>query len=144
MNEHTFTSAFKKKLPANIFWWKINDNFAGGVPDVFLEGPERDLWVEFKFIKALPKRPDTLIDLTNQKYLSKLQQLWLKRRHDKRQDTLVCVGCPQGVALFWGTSWDKPITAEAFHDILHTNIPNSIIDIAHFCNKIPIPIGNKG
>tara|TARA_B110000116_G_scaffold45548_1_gene37797 strand:- start:6107 stop:6538 length:432 start_codon:yes stop_codon:yes gene_type:complete len=137
MNEHTFTAAFRKKLPADIYWWKINDNFAGGVPDAFLEGTNRDLWIEFKYIKALPKRPDTLIDLTNQKYLSKLQQKWLKRREAKRGDTLVCVGCPQGVALFWENSWDTPMPAKAFHAMCHPNIENSIIDIAHFCNKIP-------
>ena len=138
MNEHTFTASFKKKLPDSIFWWKINDNFAGGVPDVFLEGEYCDLWIEFKYIKTLPKRPDTLIDLTNQKYLSKLQQKWLTRRQERRGDTLVCVGCPQGVALFWGTSWKTPIATETFRELLHTDIPNSIIAIDHFCNKIPL------
>jgi hypothetical protein len=101
-------------LPSDTFHWKINDNFAGGVPDLFIEGPETDLWVEVKYLKNIPKRPSTVIDLTNHsKYLSKLQQQWLKRRYARRGDCGVLLGMHGGVVWFPGISWENPVsTAE--------------------------------
>ena len=78
MNEHSFVASIHrilKKHPVHI--WKINDQYAGGVPDAFYEGVNSDLWVEYKYIPKLPKRSTTKIDLTSPKMLSMNQQLWM-------------------------------------------------------------------
>ena len=49
MDEHGFSRNIKRHLVSRkLFSWKINDGFAGGVPDFFIEGPEHDAWVEVK------------------------------------------------------------------------------------------------
>ena len=90
--------------------WKIHDSFAGGVPDSYIEGPKSDLWIEYKWCN-LPKRDTTLIDLANpNQYLSRLQQEWLRRRHNLgRNDACVVLGHEKGVNIFLGLSWETPI-----------------------------------
>ena len=113
MNEHKYTQAITSRLPKDQYRWKINDPYQGGVPDLFYEGLKRDLWIEVKFIKPFPKRDTTLIDLTDPKrYLSKLQQLWLTRRHSLRQDAYVLVGCEHGGVLLSGHEWQTPISGK--------------------------------
>ena len=48
--------------------------------------------MEVKYLKALPKRDTTLIDLTSPKFLSALQILWLRRRWERRKDAFVLLG----------------------------------------------------
>lgn|GEM_PF-2075823 len=116
VNEHSFVQSVHRQLKkhSDIFLWKINDRFAGGTPDAFIEGPKGDLWVEYKFLKPFPKRDDTLIDLTQVKYLSKNQQHWLKRRERIRKDTLVVVGSDHGSCVFFENEWESPLTAGEF------------------------------
>lgn len=66
MIESQYTANVHKRLPKHIKAWKVNDNYAGGVPDAFYRNNDtsvetRPLWVEYKFIKALPKRDSTRI-----------------------------------------------------------------------------------
>lgn len=84
---------------------------------MFLEGAKKDLWVEWKFIKPFPKKDTTLIDLTNTKYLSALQQKWLIRRQRIRGDVAVVAGSEYGGVVFFGLDWQRPITAGQFRDI---------------------------
>lgn len=78
MNEHSFIRALHKKLDKRVFIWKINDNYAGGVPDTFyrfkdpVEG-QKPLWVEYKYLKELPKRLTTVVKPD----FSALQIKWL-------------------------------------------------------------------
>lgn len=85
MNEHTWIKQFHKLLPKELLIWKINDNFQGGVPDAYYAGPYGDVWVEYKYIHRLPKRPDSLID----EYPSVLQQKWLEKLNSCGKSTLV-------------------------------------------------------
>ena len=39
--------------------WKINDSSTAGKPDCYYCGPTDDLWAEYKYLKALPKRDTT-------------------------------------------------------------------------------------
>jgi hypothetical protein len=92
MIESGYTTAVHGKLPDNMFHWKINDNFAGGVPDAFYmlqgEPASQSLWVEYKFIKALPKRGTTLIVAD----LSPQQVIWLQRLEDSGKLVRIVVG----------------------------------------------------
>lgn len=118
MNEHGYSQKLRKAVLAKgvVFHWKINDPYAGGVPDHFIEGPTRDLWLESKHLKELPKRGTTEINLCNEKrFLSKLQQEWLRRRSDKRGDAAVLVTCDNGTAaLFTDREWEISYTADEF------------------------------
>ncbi len=118
MNEHGASAKLRKQLLAKgvVFHWKIHDPYAGGVPDHFIEGDNRDLWVESKHLKMLPKRGSTIIDLCNEsKFLSRLQQDWLARRSKKRNDCAVLVTCDDGTAaLFLNRDWEKPFTTDEF------------------------------
>jgi len=114
-NEHSYIRLVHKYFDKETYRWKICDDYEGGVPDCFYEGDLSDLWVEYKYIKPFPKRHTTMIDLSNPKYyLSKLQQLWLTRRENRRHDTAVIAGSEHGGVIFWGDSWKTPITAEDF------------------------------
>lgn len=118
MNEHGASQKLRKQLLAKglVFHWKINDPYAGGVPDHFIEGKTRDLWLESKHIKELPKRDCTKINLCNEKrFLSKLQQEWLKRRSDTRKDAAVLVTCDDGTAaLLTNREWEIVYTTNEF------------------------------
>ena len=78
MIESQFTSNIHHKLAPDVYKWKIADQFASGVPDAFYRvvgNPlASHLWVEYKFIKALPKRATTRI-VPN---LSPTQIRWLE------------------------------------------------------------------
>lgn len=122
MNEHSFAQKLKRlSLKANpeLHWWKINDQFAGGVPDIYIEGEKGELWVELKFRKELPKRPTTLITVKDS--LSTLQQLWLTRRENRFQDTLVILGMDEGCILFPGKNWSYSLSQK---DAVKLTIPH--------------------
>lgn len=111
MIEAQYTSKVHERLPQDVYHWKINDSFEGGVPDAMymhapVDGEDPSgitLWVEYKLIKALPVR-DTTIVIPN---LSKLQEVWLKRAERAGHKALVVVGverkligrCSAGVVL---------------------------------------------
>lgn len=69
MNESTFTQAVNKRLSADVYPWKIRDDYQRGVPDSFYiasrlakrDHQSNTLFVEYKYLKALPKRETTLI-----------------------------------------------------------------------------------
>jgi hypothetical protein len=92
MIESQYTTALHKKLAPHIYKWKVNDNFAGGVPDAFYrttrETNARPLWVEYKFLKKLPARGDTRI-VPN---LSAQQLIWLEQAVSSGEQALVIVG----------------------------------------------------
>ena len=73
MNEHGFVRSVHRQLSPDVFVWKINDKYAGGVPDAFYAGPARCLFIEYKYVK-LPKRDTTLVKTS----LSEQQKLWLQ------------------------------------------------------------------
>jgi hypothetical protein len=92
MNESDYTQAVHKRLPAEVFRWKVRDDYQGGVPDAFyrrLDGQSGSpLWIEYKYLKDLPKRDTTLI-VPN---LSELQHLWLRRAAMAGEQVRVIVG----------------------------------------------------
>lgn len=117
MDENSFSAALGRDLrkAGASLSWKINDRFAGGTPDMFIEGARRDLWLENKWLKPIPKRESTLIDLCHpEKYLSYKQQDWLKRRHHARGDTAVVLASEAGCLLFPGLDWQTPFTTGHF------------------------------
>ena len=106
MNEHGFIKSVHRSLPTSLYAWKINDKFAGGVPDAFYAGPAGNLFVEYKFMKSLPKRDNTELRLG----LSPQQVLWLNKYHDMNHKVAVIVGCENTALILTNKSWTKPLT----------------------------------
>ena len=75
MNEHGFIKSIHRYLHPNVHSWKIHDTYTGGVPDAMYSGPAGILFVEYKYVKNLPKRATTPIKHS----LSALQLQWLER-----------------------------------------------------------------
>tara|TARA_R100001460_G_scaffold5433_1_gene15112 strand:- start:10788 stop:11213 length:426 start_codon:yes stop_codon:yes gene_type:complete len=108
MNEHGFVRSVHRKLSSDVFVWKINDKFAGGVPDAFYAGAARYLFIEYKYIK-LPKRSSTPIKTG----LSAQQKLWLNKMLGMDKQVAVIIGSCSG-SLILRQDWDRPIPAELF------------------------------
>ena len=75
MNEHSFIRSIHRYLHPDVHSWKIHDTFTGGVPDAMYSGPMGLLFVEYKYVKALPAKDSTTIKHS----LSALQLQWLER-----------------------------------------------------------------
>ena len=75
MNEHSFIKSIHRYLHPEVHSWKIHDTYTGGVPDAMYSGPKGLLFVEYKYVKSLPKRDTTTIKHS----LSALQLQWLER-----------------------------------------------------------------
>ena len=118
--ENTFIGSVHKHLPAGIYRMKNHNQYNGGIADVWYSGV-RDLWVEYKFI-VVPKRPDTVIDLTTGKNpaISYLQQEWLRSRHEEGRSVGVIVGSKDGGVWFPGLTWDATYPAKKFLFLLQT------------------------
>lgn len=112
MIESGYTASVHRKLDQEIYHWKVNDNYAGGVPDAFYRlknVDSRHLWIEYKFIKNLPIRESTVVVPT----LSALQREWLEQAHNAGEQAIVVVGVErvrghrfaQGFVLEYG-EWD--------------------------------------
>ncbi|WP_075881495.1 hypothetical protein [Vreelandella massiliensis] len=111
MNEHGFIRSVHRKLPAGIYRWKINDNFEGGVADAYYSGNKGDLWIEYKYLKALPKRGSTPIRTT----LSAQQQLWLADRYREGRRVALVIGSSTGcLVLTTPDEWNRDLTRDDF------------------------------
>jgi hypothetical protein len=95
MNEHTFARRLSKALrDQGLYVWKINANFAGGVPDMWVSGPQGDMWLELKWGR-MPIRNRTTINLG----LSQQQYMWLHKRHLQGVRVAVVWACPDGILV---------------------------------------------
>lgn len=110
MNEHSFIRAVHARLPPEVFRWKIHDTFAGGVPDAFYAGPASTLFVEYKYVKALPKRDTSPIRTS----LTTQQIHWLNRLHDFNQPVAVVVGCEDQATVLLDKTWNSEILRKDF------------------------------
>jgi hypothetical protein len=108
MTENTFWQSLKRALGPRVYSLKLNVRFIAGVPDVWLSGSERDLWLELKYLQTLPP----VVDPT--KLLTVLQQEWLKGRWAEGRHVGVLIGSSSGHLLFPGLSWEQPISREQF------------------------------
>lgn len=97
-------------LPKEVYRWKIHDKFTGGVPDAYYEGPKGFLWVEYKYIKTLPKRASTPIKIG----LSALQTQWLNRADDNGIPCIVVVGSDKHCLVLRNKRWTYPISTDYY------------------------------
>lgn len=86
--EAQFRQSVHKLLPKHVYRVGMTNEYAGGIPDTYYDGPKTDFWIEWKYLPELPKRDSTIIDLMKQgtPCLSKLQDEWLERRYENSKD----------------------------------------------------------
>lgn len=118
--ENTFIASVHKHLPAEVYRMKNNNQYNGGIADVWYSG-RLDLWVEYKFI-TLPARDGTVVDLISGKNpaISALQQNWLRARSAEGRAVGVIVGCKAGGVWLPGVSWDGIYTVAFYKANLQT------------------------
>jgi len=101
LNESGFTSAVNKKLPSEIYVWKVSDRFSAGVPDCYYSSAKKDMWIEYKYYpKGLPKNVTP--------NLSELQKRWLNARYDEGRTVFVVVGSPTDCLIYEDKEWMGP------------------------------------
>jgi len=112
MDEHGFIRSVHRHLPKKgITVWKINDNFRGGVPDAYYSGPKGDIWIEYKYLRQVPKRAGTLIVPS----LRPQQIKWLEKEHSFGRQVYCIVGCKSGGHVFEYPDWVNGIPTEFFN-----------------------------
>lgn len=110
MLETNYWQAFRKHLVPRVYAWKIAASFVKGIPDWWGSGVHQDLWVENKRIFQDGELP-AFLDLTDEdKYLSALQQLWLRRRHREGRNVGVIVFSKKGHIYLPGVDFLNPIS----------------------------------
>ena len=126
MNEHSFVKAVHRKLPPEVYKWKIHDTYTGGVPDAMYAGPAGLLFVEYKYLKSLPKKPTTPIKTG----LSELQVSWLERMLLYNVLVLVIIGSPSG-AVVLTKDFLRTLTLSTFDATLSASeCADRIVDLA--------------
>jgi len=93
---------------------KNHNEYNSGIADCWYSG-RTDLWIEYKFI-AVPKRPDTVVDLVGGKNppISPLQRDWLMERHSEGRNVWVVVGSKEGGVVYRNMTWELSLTAAQF------------------------------
>ena len=127
MNEHSFVKAVHRKLPSDVYRWKIHDTFTGGVPDAMYAGPAGLVFAEYKYLKTLPKKPTTPI----KKGLTPHQIQWLERRSLYNILVLAIIGSPLGGVVLT-ESFGANLTLQDFdHAMLIKDVAGVIYELTH-------------
>lgn len=95
MREKEFINKVHKHLPKQIYSWKINDAYHGGVPDAFYSGPQGHCFIEYKYVSTLPKKEESKIEIN----LSVQQRIWLTQQKKNNIFTYVVLGTPDLVYI---------------------------------------------
>lgn len=112
MTEHAYIRSIHRLLAKHaphVYVWKINDNYQGGVADAYYSS-RLDMWIEYKYLKTLPKRPTTVIKID----LSQLQRDWLSGRMAQGRKVAVVIGSTVGSVILPDLEWQRSITAADF------------------------------
>lgn len=91
VKEKEFINKVHKHLPKEIYRWKINDAYHGGVPDAFYSGPQGHCFIEYKYINTLPKKDESKIEIN----LSSQQKIWLTQQKKNNIFTYAVIGTPE-------------------------------------------------
>jgi len=110
VREKEFITKVHKKLPKEIYRWKINDAYHGGVADTFYSGPKDHCFVEYKYKDTLPIKDSSFIKID----LSVQQRIWLKLQANHNIHTYVVLGSRDQVYVTQDFDKEK-ITVKEFN-----------------------------
>ena len=88
VREKEFINKVHKNLSKEIYRWKINDPYHGGVPDAFYSGPKDHCFIEYKYKESLPVKETSFIKIE----LSTQQRIWLKRQAENNINVYAVLG----------------------------------------------------
>lgn len=116
--ENQFIARVHKSLKRWQTYHEKNHNvYRAGTPDVFYSGSRSYLWVEYKYLVAIPVRKNTPVKPA----LSDQQLRWLQNRSLEGRNVAVIIGCSEGgVALFTYEEWRNGLFVDAFRSRLRT------------------------
>jgi hypothetical protein len=80
------------------------------VPDVYYEGTKGILWIEYKYLKTLPKKDTTSI----KSGLSELQTQWLNRAIKHGQPAAVVIGHEGTCNILNNKQWTVPLNKQQY------------------------------
>lgn len=109
MRESQYTSNVNKGFPESVYVVKLSLRFTSGVPDCWYSGPGGDLWVEFKWYRKMPHTLNLTVGKAPK--LSRLQQHWLRSRHQEGRNVAVVVGSPEGSVILTDLEWTGPVVS---------------------------------
>ena len=112
MQERHFINKIHQRLPSNIYKWKINDAYHGGVPDCFYSGTQGLCFVEYKYKKELPKRNNTYIKFN----LTTQQCAWLISRRKEGVPVFVALGVGKSIVFTQNFEMVNSLTKSEFID----------------------------
>lgn len=93
--ETNFIKKIHRRLSREVYREKMANPYRGGTPDVYYEGPQGVLWVEYKYwqtVKRIFKPKDVV---------SPLQWLWIQRAHDNNVNIVTIVGYRDGGVIIY-------------------------------------------
>jgi len=102
-------------LPKRVYSEKMANPYRGGTPDMYYEGDEDAIWIEYKFTPTIPIRQHTL-------KLSDLQQKWLLRCEGNGRSCAVVLGWKtpanrfEGALILKPSMWVEPIPGTFFEE----------------------------
>ena len=110
--ETTFTNRVHRALPPVKFFHreKMHNPYRGGTADYWYSGKTADLWIEYKYLSALPVRDSTIINAD----LSELQQEWLNGRYAESRNVWVVIDHPKGAVVLNNLRWNESISTAEF------------------------------
>jgi len=114
--ETTFIAAVNNHIPKSVYRMKNNNQYTGGIADVWYSGRDNDLWVEYKYLPRVPTR----VDIDVMKLLSPLQQAWLRDRRMEGRNVAVILGCPEGGVVLTDRQWELELTIQNFRTLLRS------------------------
>jgi hypothetical protein len=103
--ETRFIASVHRQLPPNQYFMKNHNAYIGGPADVWYSGEIGDIWIEYKYVKTLPKSIN-LMDTKKKYALSALQQEWLHDRYAENRKVFVVLGCMQGGVVLGYLDWE--------------------------------------
>ena len=134
MNEHSFVKSVHRKLPVDLYKWKIHDSYTNGVPDSMYAGDKGILFVEYKYVPSLPKIKTTPIKIN----LSKLQLQWLNNFVDMGHNAAVVVGTEgKNILILQDKQSNTPISKENFlkKSVKPSDLSNFILNVCTIIEK---------
>ena len=110
--ETTFTKSITRLLPKTVYCMKNNNQYIGGIPDLWVSSKGGDIWIEMKYLPKTPGPRSHGVD--PMKLLSPLQQTWLRDRRMENRNVAVIIGCPDGGIILVDRQWELELTVKQF------------------------------
>lgn len=112
--EAKYKQAVHRHLDASIHHQGMYTPFSAGTPDHWYSGVEDDLWIEFKWDDAAPRRVHLCNPQVKYPKMSGKQQQWLRARYSEGRNVAVVYATKEGGIILEALAWEYPLDKEVF------------------------------